>query len=164
MPITPPAPSWPTTCSYSFKFPFWSRMFRPGQASRRQTSFSFSPFHLAATILGLRTISRLLLNLRHGPCNPINLYRMVLAGQQACPQRLSRPFLSHLGRSNHPVSRRIYSCWSLRPSYLVGSKRAFEHNVVFSDPAGFRSLRSPENRHYVITLPRLYALVLWIIL
>ncbi len=26
-----------------FKFPFWSRMFRPGQASRRQTPFTFFP-------------------------------------------------------------------------------------------------------------------------
>ena len=44
-------------------------MFRPEQASRRQTPFTFSPKHIAASFLGLRTISRLLLILRHVPCN-----------------------------------------------------------------------------------------------
>jgi hypothetical protein len=28
----------------------------------------------------------------------------------------------------------------LRSSYLLGPKRAFLHNIAFSDPAGFRSL------------------------
>jgi hypothetical protein len=70
-PTTPPAISWPATCSYFSLIPFRSRMFRPGQASRRQTSFTFFPLHIAASILGLRTKSRLLLNLRHVPCNLI---------------------------------------------------------------------------------------------
>jgi hypothetical protein len=45
--ITPPAPSWPTTCTYSIKYSFWFRMSRPGQASCRQTpitSFGVDPW------------------------------------------------------------------------------------------------------------------------
>ncbi len=44
----------------------------PGQASRRQRHpLPLFPKHIAASILGLRTKSRLLLNFRHGLCNPL---------------------------------------------------------------------------------------------
>ena len=124
---------------------FFNSRFGPacfGQGKRRAARhlLRFSPLHISASILGLRTQSRLLLILRHVPCNPINLYRMFLAGQQACPQGLLSCFLGHLGRSNHPVSQGIYSYLSLRPSYLVGSKWAVLHKMAFSDPAGFHSL------------------------
>lgn len=148
----PPGPSHAVTL---FNSRFGSACFGQGRRRAARYLLRISPLHLSASILRLRTKSRLLLNFRHGPCNLINLVSHVPCRATGVPAELSRPFLAHLGRSNHPVSQRIYSCLSLRPSYLVGSKWSFEHNVVFSDPAGFRSLRSPENRHYVITLPSL---------
>ena len=100
-------------------------------------AFRNYPTLLSASFLGLRTISRLLLTLRHGPCNPIIcVAHMILAGQQSCPQRLSSRFLVHIWQSTHPVSQQIYSCWSLRPSYLVGSKRALEHNIALPSASG----------------------------
>jgi hypothetical protein len=122
-----------------FKFPFWFRMFRPGQASRRQTPFTFFP----QTYCGVDPwVEASITPLAKPPSRPMqsdNLYLMVLAGQQACPQRLSSLSLGHLRRPKHRVSLWIILL-SLRPSYLVGSKWSLLHNVVFSDPYGFRFL------------------------
>ena len=73
LPITPPAPSWPLTCSCSVKFPFSFRMLLARAGVVPPDTLYLYPTLIAASILGLRTISRLLLNLRHGPCNLINL-------------------------------------------------------------------------------------------
>ena len=55
-----------------------------GQGKRRAARhlLPFSPFHIAASILGLRPISRLLLNLRHGPCNLIICIACSLPGNR----------------------------------------------------------------------------------
>jgi hypothetical protein len=136
LPITPPAPSWPATCSYFSLIPFRPRMFPPGQASCRQTPFTFTLPSLRRRSLGY--------GFYHASCKSsvtshafrYSVYCMVLAGQQACPHRLSRPFLGHLGRSIYPVSQQIYSCLSLRPSVLVGSKWAFLHNIALPSASG----------------------------
>ncbi len=92
-----------------FNSRFGPACFGQGKRSAARHLFRFSPFHIAASILGFRTLSRLLLILRHGSCFPINLYCTFLAGRQACPQPLSRPFLGHLRRFSHPASQWIYS-------------------------------------------------------
>ena len=76
----------------------------------------------------------------HGPCRATGV-----------PAEAFIVFPGPSGHPNHPVPHWIWSNLSSGPSYLVGSKWAFLHNVEFSDAIAFRSLRSPENRHYVIT-------------
>jgi|GEM_PF-6006432 len=123
-----------------FKFPLWSRMFRPGQASRRQTHFAFFPVTYCGVV---PWVTDLITPLANPPSRRVlsdNLYCTFLAGQQACPQRLSGPFLVHLRRYKHPVSQRIYSPLSLRSRPLVGSMWAVLHKMGFSDPIGFHSL------------------------
>ena len=63
----------------------------PGQASCRQPPFSFFPFHIAASFLELRTLSRLLLNLRHGTCFPMFCSALSLPGNR----RARSNFLAH---------------------------------------------------------------------
>ena len=118
---------------------FGPACFSQGKRRAARNPLRFSPLHLAASFLGLRTQSRLLLHLRHVPCNLIICIAWSLPGKQACPQRHSRSFLGHLRRYYHPVSLWIILL-SLRPSYLVGSKWAVLHKMAFSDPAGFHSL------------------------
>ena len=124
---------------------FFNSRFGPacfGQGKRRAARHisPFSPLHLAASILGLRTISRLLLTLRHVPCNPIICIACSLPGNRRARSGFLAYSSSISGGHNHPVSQWIYSCLSLRSSYLVGSKWSFLHNVEFSDPTGFHSL------------------------
>ena len=92
LPITPPAISWPTTCNCSPIIPS-SVPHVPGQGRRRAARhlLRISPLHLAASILEFRTISRLLLILRHGPCFPIICNACSLPGNR----RARSGFLAH---------------------------------------------------------------------
>ena len=117
-----------------------SACFWPGQASRRQTLFTFFPQTYCGVVPWVKDYITPIASPPSRPMQSDNLYRTFLAGQQACPQRLSSLFLVHFERSSYPVSHWIYSYLSLRPSYILASKWAFLHNVAFSDPAGFHSL------------------------
>jgi hypothetical protein len=94
----------------------------PGQASRRQTPFPFFSVPFCGVDPWVTDYITPLANPPSRSMQSVNLYRMALAGQQACPQAHSSLFLVHLGRSNHPVSQWIYFCLWLRSSYVVGSK------------------------------------------
>ena len=124
-------------------------MFRPGQASCRQTPSTCYP----VPDCGVDPwVTDCITPLAKPPSRHVlsdNLYCTFLAGQQACPQRLSLPFLGHLNRSYHPVSQRIIlvghcvpATWSVPRgrSYLI---RVIRHKR-------FVRWRSPDNRYYVI--------------
>ena len=63
-----------------------------GQGKRRAARhlLRFSPFHIAASFLGLRTQSRLLLNFRHGSCFPIICISWSLPGNMRARRDFNR--------------------------------------------------------------------------
>jgi len=124
----------------SLKYCFGPAYSGPGQSSRRHTHSKFFPDPFCGVDPWVTASITPLANPPSWPVQSINLYRMALAGQQACPQKHSSLFLVHLRRPQHPVSHRICSCLSLLSSYLVDSKWSLLHNVEFSDPYGFHSL------------------------
>ncbi len=149
LPITPPASSWPSTCTYSIKYPFRSRMFRPGQASCRQTPFTFFPSLLAASILGLRTKSRLLPDFRHGPCNPTICNAWSLPGNRRarrCFYRVSSAISG--GPTILFPSGFILVGHCVPANWSVLSGRSYIIRVIRRKR--FVRWRSPDNRYYVI--------------
>ena len=127
-------------------------MFRPGQASRRQTSFTFFPLHLAAAILGLRTMSHLLLNFRHVPCNPLILcIACSLPGNRRARSVIVAHSSSISGGLNILFPSGLFYCRCVPATCLVPSGRSYITSHFPTLP-GSAPCRSPENRHYVITL------------
>jgi hypothetical protein len=150
LPITPLSSPWPTTCSYSIKYSFRFRMFRPGQASRRQISFTYFPVPSCGVVTWVTDLITPLATFPSRPMQSDNLCRMILAGQQACPQRLFLPFLGHLNRSYHPVSQRIILVGHCVPAnWSVPRGRSYIIRVIRRKR--FVRWRSPDNRYYVIT-------------
>ncbi len=113
-----------------------------GQGKRRAARhpLPFFPKHIAASFLGLRTKSRLLLSLRHVTCFPIICIARSLPG--------NRRARSSFYRGSSSISGGITTCFPLDLFLFIvafqlpgrGPKWTFLHNVEFSDPAGFRSL------------------------
>ena len=138
-------------------------MFRPGQASRRQTPFTFSPKHIAASFLGLRTISRLLLLLRHVSCNLIICIACSLPGNRRARRGFNRVSSSVSGGLNilfpkgfiH-IDRCVPATWS------VPSGRSYI-KWRFPTLPGSIPWRSSENKFYVISFLSLQDWALWII-
>ena len=125
-----------------------------GQGKRRAARhlLPFSPFHIAASILGLRPISRLLLNLRHGPCNLIICIACSLPGNRRA--RRSIPACSSCisgGRIILFPSGFILVCRCVPATWSGPSGRSYIMSCFPTLP-GSVPCRSPENRHYAITL------------
>jgi hypothetical protein len=163
-PITPLSSPWPSTCNCSF---FNSR-FGPacfGQGKRRaaRNLLRYSPFHIAASILGLSTKSRLLLNLRHVPCNPIICNACSLPGNR----RARSGFLGHSsaisgGQAILFPYGSILICRCVPEPWLVPSGRSYI-KWRFPTLPGFIPCRSSENKFYVISFLSLQIWALWII-
>ena len=107
-PITPLSSPWPATCSFSFLI----SVLVP-HVSARASVVPPDASLFALPSCGVDPwVTDYITPLANTPSRPMqsdNLYRMFLAWQQACPQRLLRYFLGHLRRSSHPVSQWIYS-------------------------------------------------------
>jgi hypothetical protein len=138
-------------------------MFRPGQASRRQTPSTFFPKNIAASILGLRTKSRLLLNLRHIPCNLIICIARSLPGNRRARRlfnRVSSAISGGLAILSPKGFILIDRCVPAICSVPCGRSYI---KWGFPTLTGFIPCRSSENKFYVISFLSLQAWTLWII-
>lgn len=139
--ITPLSSPWPATRSCSFLIPVLVPHVS-GQGKRRAARHSlvFFPKHLAASILGLRTQSCLLLILRHGPCFPYFCNALSLPGNRRARRGFYR--VSSSISSGLAILLPIGFIWVYRcvPGFQIGSKWAVLHKMAFSDPYGFHSL------------------------
>jgi hypothetical protein len=118
-------------------------MFRPGQAPRRQTPFAFSSSLVAASFLGLRTKSRLLLNLRHIPCNLIICIACSLPGNRRARRGFYRvswaisgglAILFHIGFGR--IYHQVPATWSgpNGRSYIMSSFPTLSRSVLSAHP------------------------------
>ena len=138
-------------------------MFRPGQASRRQTPFTFFPKNIAASILGLRPISRLLQILRHGPCNLIISIACSLPGNRRA--RSSFYGVSSAISGGQAILfpyGSILICRCVPAICSVPSGRSYIKWRFPTLPGSIRC-RSSENKFYVISFISLQVWALWII-
>ena len=105
---------------------FWFRMFLSRAGTVPPDTLYPYPTLIAASILGLRTLSRLLPITPSRPMQSDYLYRMFLAGQQACPQRLSAHSSAISGGSAILFpSGFILSCRCVPANWSVPSGRSY---------------------------------------